>query len=50
MCGRVADLGAAEGWRVVEAACLAREDRSMGPYRSILDRPHRWAALWDRRR
>ncbi len=27
-----------EGWRVVEASCLAREDRSYGPYRRILDR------------
>jgi Nif-specific regulatory protein len=27
-----------EGWRVVEAACLPREDRSYGPYRRILAR------------
>ena len=27
-----------EGWRVVEASCLPREDRSYGPYRRILDR------------
>ncbi|MGA2263496.1 MAG: AAA family ATPase, partial [Acidobacteriota bacterium] len=27
-----------EGWRVVEAGCLPREDRSYGPYRRILAR------------
>jgi Nif-specific regulatory protein len=30
--------GLLEGWRVVEAGCQPREDRSYGPYRRILDR------------
>ncbi len=29
-----------EGWRVVEAACMQREDRSYAPYRRILAQAH----------